>query len=308
MESPNSGVFAALATPIDTYGKPDANAFARMIDFAVERGVDGLVIGGGTAEYPHFTVEERSTLIAQAVRRLQGRRIAIASIGTSSIHSTLRLACCAVDGGADVLLVPLPYFFRYEREDLVSFCEAVCSAVNVPCWLYNLPGFTAGVTVETAIGLLRSIPNLVGMKDSSGECGHLQLLAAARRGGEFSLFVGDDSLLLDALRAGWNGVVSGIACFAPELIRAVYDAQMSGNGERALRCQKILDKVIEQVVQLPIPWGVRVGLAARGIPNGPMHVPPSAGRIRQAEELTAWLSAWALRHGLNLREVWTGLG
>ena len=139
MESPNSGVFAALATPIDTYGKPDANAFACMIDFAVERGVDGLVIGGGTAEYPHFTVEERSTLIAQAVRRLQGRRIAIASIGTSSIHSTLRLACCAVDCGADVLLVPPPYFFRYEREDLVSFCKERLASFKKPEKIVFLP-------------------------------------------------------------------------------------------------------------------------------------------------------------------------
>lgn len=308
MELPKSGVFAALVTPIDGQGRPDPDAFERVIDFVVERGMEGVVIGGGTAEYPHFSEEERAALIAQAVRRMRGERIVIASVGTSSIYSTLRLARCAVDCGADALLIPMPHFFRYEQEDLASFCEAVCAAVSIPCLLYNLPSFTAGVSVETSIQLFRNVPNLVGMKDSSGDRNRLERLACARAGGEFSLFVGDDSLLLDALRAGWNGVVSGIASFAPELIRAVYESYRSGDTERASRCQHALDEVIEQVVRLPIPWGVRVGLAARGIPVGPMHVPPSAKRLRQIEDFSAWLTTWAEDHGLRLGDAWQNIG
>lgn len=307
MEFPLSGVFAALATPIDEEGRPDADAFERVINFVAERGVKGVVIGGGTAEYPHFSTEERAAFTAQAVRRIRGNGIVIASIGTSSIYSTLHLARCAVDAGVDALLVPMPHFFQYEQEDLVSFCEAVCAAVPVPCLLYNLPSFTAGVSVESAIHLLRSVPNLVGMKDSSGDRDHLAPLSRARVNDEFSLFVGDDSLLLDALHAGWDGVVSGIACFAPELICAVYNSYSNGDEERARCCQQMLDELIEQVVRLPIPWGVRIGLAARGVPNGPMHVPPSRNRLRQAEELRAWLDAWSAGRGLRLQDVWSDI-
>ncbi len=307
MESPRSGVFAALATPVDAHGRPDEDAFGRAIDFVTERGIDGVVIGGGTAEYPHFTIEERSALVGQAVRRIGGERPVIASIGTSSIHSTVRLARCAADSGADVLLIPMPHFFRYAQEDLISFCEAVCASVSIPCWLYNLPSFTAGVAVESAIELLHGVPNLVGMKDSSGERSNLQPLAEARSRGEYAVFVGDDSLLFDALCAGWNGVVSGIACFAPELIRAVYDAHKAGDVARARRRQDLLDEVIEQIVQLPIPWGVRIGLGARGVPNGPMHVPPSPRRAKQTEELGAWLAAWTEKRGMGLRDVWKNL-
>jgi 4-hydroxy-tetrahydrodipicolinate synthase len=202
----------------------------------------------------------------------------------------------------------MPYFFQYDQEDLTSFCEAVCAAAPIPCWLYNLPSFTAGIRVENAIGMLRDIPNLVGMKDSSGNRDHLEILGRERARGEASIFVGDDSLLLDALRAGWSGVVSGIACFVPELIRAVYDAHVSGDAERAARWQQSLDELIEQVVRMPIPWGVRTGLEARGIPNGPMHVPPSAHRARQAEEFRTWMAAWAEQLGLKLQEVWSSLG
>jgi len=305
MEFPHSGVFAALATPIHVDGRPDIETFGRVVEFVAERGVDGVVIGGGTGEYPHFSEEERTAVLARAVRLLRGERTVIASIGTSSIFSTLRLAHCAVDCGADALLIPMPHFFQYQQEDMISFCESVCADIAVPCLLYNLPSFTGGVTVDTAIHLLSNIPNLIGMKDSSGDRGHLEPLARARVNGKFSLFVGDDSLLLDALRAGWNGVISGIACFVPELIRAVYDAHKSGDVERSGRLQKMLDQVIEHVVSLPIPWGVRVGLAARGVSNGPMHVSPSANRLRQMQDLCSWLTTWAADRGMKLRDVWT---
>jgi 4-hydroxy-tetrahydrodipicolinate synthase len=304
MSSPVSGVYAALITPIDDDGRIDAAAFDRVIDFVADRGVDGIVIGGGTGEYPHFEITDRAQLAAHAVQRMKGRGIVITCVGTSSIHSTIRLAKSAADSGSDALLVPMPYFFRYEQQDLAAYCERVCASVAAPCLLYNLPSFTNELRAETAIQLLKSIPNLVGMKDSSGETGNLEPLAAARAERKYSMFVGDDSLLLGALRAGWNGVISGIACFVPELIGAVYRSYSAGNHAQAAAYQEALDEVIEHVVQIPIPWGVRVGLKARGIPNGPMHVPPSGERLRQMDELGVWLNEWASDRGLALPSVW----
>jgi 4-hydroxy-tetrahydrodipicolinate synthase len=304
MSFPVSGVLAALATPVDDAGRIDLTTFDRVIDFAVDRGVDGVVIGGGTAEYPAFELDDRARLAAQAVRRIQGRGSVVTCVGTASIHSTLRLARMAADSGSDALLIPMPHFFRYEQQDLAAFCEEVCRSVSTPCLLYNLPSFTNGVNVETAIHLLESIPNLMGMKDSSGVKANLAPLAQARKRRGFSLFVGDDSILLDAFQAGWDGVVSGIACFVPELITAVYRAHRSGNEPQAAAYQAVLDEVIEHVVQLPIPWGVRVGLAARGIPNGPMHVPPTAERRAEIAELGIWLRHWAEERGLALPQVW----
>jgi 4-hydroxy-tetrahydrodipicolinate synthase len=304
MKLPLSGVFAALITPIDANGRPDMEAFDRVIDFVFERGVDGVVIGGGTAEYPHFNIADRAALAARAVGRVAGRGMVITCVGTSSIHSTLRLAQSAAGSGSDALLVPMPFFFRYEQDDLASYCETVCASVSVPWLLYNLPSFTNGIEVSTAIRLLNSVPNLIGMKDSSGDTGNLGPLGLAHKKSGFSLFVGDDSLLLGALQAGWDGVVSGIACFVPELIAAVYRSYRDGGEARASDCQATLDLLIEEVVRLPIPWGVRVGLAARGVANGPMHLPPSRARLRQMDELRDWLRNWADARGLGLERVW----
>ncbi len=304
MNSPLSGVFAALATPIDDLGRIDIATFERIVDFTLDRGVDGIVLGGGTAEYPHFSVEDRARLSELAVRRANGRGTVITCVGTSSIHSTLQLARCAQDTGSDLLLVPMPFFFRYEQQDLTAFVEAVCGAVTMPCLLYNLPSFTNSLDVSTAVELIDGNPNVVGIKDSSGDKERLKPLADARETRNFSLFVGDDSLLLDALTAGWDGVVSGIACFVPELIAAVYNSYRKNDEQRARACQATIDQVIEYLVRLPIPWGVRVGLETRGIPNGPMHVPPSPQRRVQMDEMAQFLACFAAQNDLQLGGIW----
>jgi 4-hydroxy-tetrahydrodipicolinate synthase len=304
MNSPLSGVFAALATPIDDLGRIDLVTFERIVDFTLDRGVDGIVLGGGTAEYPHFSIDDRARLSALAVRRANGRGVVITCVGTSSIHSTLQLARCAQDSGSDLLLVPMPFFFRYEQQDLAAFVDAVCRAVTTRCLLYNLPSFTNPLDISTALQLIDETPNVVGMKDSSGDSERLKPLADARQSRSFSLFVGDDSLLLEALSAGWDGVVSGIACFVPELIAAVYRSYRKNDEKRARICQDTVDRVIEYLVRLPIPWGVRVGLETRGIPNGPMHVPPSPQRRVQMDEMAGWLIRWAAQNNLELGGVW----
>ena len=300
-----SGVFAALCTPIDGLGRPDLAAFDRHIDFLMERGIEGVVIGGGTAEYPHFNPAERMALAVRAIQRMAGQGRVVVCVGTSSIFSTLRLAREAADSGCDALLLPMPYFFRYSQDDLISYCETVCASVSAPVFLYNLPSFTNPLEVATALQLLESVPNLVGLKDSSGKEENLEALATAHGKRNFSLFVGDDGLLLNALRAGWDGVVSGIASFAPELITAVYRSYRDGHEDKALANQASLEELIQRVIaDLPIPWGVRLGLAARGIPNGAMHLPPSPARLRQMEEIRISFGDWAAARGLELDRVW----
>lgn len=286
------GAYAALITPIDEHGATDLATLDRVVDFVMGHGVNGVVAGGGTGEYPHFTVAERVAAIARVRRRLKRPAPLIASIGTSSIHSTLDLAHRAADEGADYLLIPTPYFFHYNQDDLAAFCESVCASVSLPCLLYNLPSFTAGFTVETASRLLESVSNLVGMKDSSGDECNLEPLAALRGRLPVSIFVGDDSMLLPALTAGWDGVISGIACFAPDLILSIYRAWCAGKKEEAVAQQRVLDDLIEKLVRMPIPWAVRIGLEMRGIPNGPLHQPVAESRKAAIADFQSWVRDW----------------
>jgi 4-hydroxy-tetrahydrodipicolinate synthase len=285
-----SGVYAALVTPLDEDGNVDNQTFDRLVDFVMERGVDGVAVGGGTAEYPHFELEERKELITRAICRVAGRGSCYVGIGASSVRTTLKLAEHAAQVGCQALLLPMPHFFHYEQHDLRAFCESVARTVQAPCLLYNLPAFTNTLDLETAVQLLRHEEYLVGIKDSSGDRHNLARLAQARARDEFSLVIGDDALLWDALGAGWDGVISGIACFLPELLVSLYRSFRAGDYDTARHCQELLDQLIEEIVKLPIPWGIRVALGLRGIPTGPLPLPLSPVRKQQIAEFRSWLS------------------
>jgi len=285
-------IFAALCTPIDGHGRPDLSAFDGVIDFVVDRGIEGVVLGGATAEFPHFSVGDRAALIRRAVEKMAGRGPVVANVGTSSVFPAIELARQAADAGCAALLLSMPYFFRYSQDDLAAYCQAVCAGVQIPVLLYNLPAFAAPIEAPTALRLFENVPNLIGIKDSSGERPNLTALAAPRS--RPVLFAGYDSLLLEALRAGWHGVVSGIACFAPEVVVAIVRSFRAGRADEASGHQAILTELAERVVgPLPIPWGIRLGLEARGLAIGPPHLPASPPRRRQIEEIRAWLKRWA---------------
>ncbi len=305
MRSKIAGAFAALITPIDDSGRIDFDAFDRLIDFTLERELDGVVIGGATAEYTHFSVDDRARIAAQASKRIAGRAKMIVCAGTSSIYSTLELTTRIEELQPAAVLLPMPYFFRYEQQDLHAFCEQACQSSDLPFLLYNLPGFTNPLEVKTAIHLMSTVPNLIGMKDSSGFRENLTPLAEGKKSGDYCLLVGSDNLLLSSARAGWDGVISGIACFAPELIGAIHRNYRNANIEEAERLQGLLDEIIEQVICLPVPWIVRIGLSVRGIANGPMHLPLSPSRAKQICDFKVWFRAWAERHDLALEGVWS---
>ena len=292
MNSKLQGVYAALLTPWDSYGNVDYDAYDRILDFLLERGVEGVVTGGATGEYPLLDMAERAELIARTGRRVHGEARMLVSIGAASIRSCLKLGECAIAAGSEALLIPMPHFFRYEQHDLRAFCETVCRTLKAPCLLYNIPSFTNSLHVETAIQLLHSENNLLGIKDSSGDKSNLRKLAEARKKRNFSLFVGDDGLLFDALAAGWDGAVSGIACFVPELVVELFKDFKAGDHQSARWAQDHLHKLIREILRLPIPWGIRVGLAARGLPAGHFALPLSDLRRGQVAALRGWMSSW----------------
>jgi dihydrodipicolinate synthase/N-acetylneuraminate lyase len=114
------------------------------------------------------------------------------------------------------------------------------------------------------------------------------------------LLVGDDHLLLAGLRAGWNGGISGVAGFCPELLVALHRSATVGDMEQAARYQRVLDEVIEQIAPFPTPWGIRIGLSARGIDTGPLPLPLSARRQAQARAFREWCGKTEIPHPSSL--------
>jgi 4-hydroxy-tetrahydrodipicolinate synthase len=287
-----TGVIAAVATPVTANGGLHLATFERLIDFLIESGVHGLCLGGATSEYPNTAIVDRRAAISAAARRLPVDRALLVAIGAPSFRQVLELGGSAREAGCRAVLLPMPMFFRYEQQDLQAFAGEVSRTLARPLLLYDLPDFTNGLEPTTVITLLNDERFIVGIKDSSGVPEHLSAYAQARAGRDWTLLVGHDGLLFDGLRAGWNGTVSGIACFCPELPLAIYRSCTSGDVEGARKLQALLDEVVVQLGALPAPWGIRIALEVRGFDMGPLPLPLSASRREQVNRYREWLPGW----------------
>lgn len=289
------GVFAAVATPTRADGWMDAGVFEQLIDFLVDAGVGGVCLGGATSEYPHVDLADRKIAITRAARRLPKGCALLVGIGAQNLRDVLDLGHAAFASGAPAVLLPMPMFFQYAQGDLRAFCAEVSRTLRTPCLLYDLPDFTNPLHPETAVALMRDEEFIAGIKDSSGRIENLSTFASARDGRDWTLLVGHDRLLHDGLNAGWDGTISGVAGFCPELPLAIYRSFVDGNRTRGAGLQALLDELLAQFALLPTPWAVRAGLEVRGFSMGPFPLPLSAERRTQIGEYTAWLPDWLQR-------------
>ena len=286
-----AGIFAAVPTPIDATGAVDDAAFDRLIDFLAGSGLDGVCVGGATGEYPLFDVREREALIRRAAARLPDGQRLLVGIGAGALAQTLALGVSAFAAGAEAVLVPAPFFFRYGQPDLDAFFRRVGDALGGRCLLYDLPTFTTPIETATIIDLLRSDAHYIGLKDSSGRASRLAELARARGAEAWSLFVGDDILLRQGVAAGWNGGISGLAAFCPELLLQLYRSAAGGSENEAARCDALLAELIGRIGACPVPWAVRAGLRARDLDIGSPPLPLSPGRRDDLRRFEDWLRA-----------------
>jgi 4-hydroxy-tetrahydrodipicolinate synthase len=289
------GVFAAVATPTRDDGRMNVAVFERLVDFLVGAGVHGICLGGATSEYPRTDIADRKAAIEAARARVPQGRLLLVGVGAQTTRQALELGDAAFSAGAAAALLPTPMFFRYSQADLHAYCAEVSRTLRRPCLLYDLPEFTNPLLPETSIALMRDEEFITGIKDSSGRIENLSAFVGARDDRQWDLLVGHDRLLADGLHAGWNGTVSGIAGFCPELPLAIYDSVTQGNGARTTALQALLDELLVQFAALLTPWAVRVGLEVRGFPMGPFPLPVSPDRARDIEAFRVWVQHWLTR-------------
>lgn len=291
-----SGIFAALVTPVDEEGIVSSEILEELTDFVVGRGVTGICLGGATSEYIHFDLPDRKRIITTVAKKAAGRVPLLSAVGASTLSRVLELARHSADMGCTALLVPAPHFFHYEERDLETFFRKVFSSVSLPCLIYDLPGFTTPLEIDAIQRLLLTAQNVVGLKDSSGVTRYQARLAMAKEQSDYSLLVGDDRLLYSGLAAGWDGAVSGVACLCPELLVRLYREFRNGDRAGAKQYQALLDELTGEILKLPFPWGIRVGLGVRGIPTGPLPLPLAAVRKQQIIQFRDWLPGWLDRN------------
>ncbi len=282
-----------MLTPRLPGGEPDPAAFQRNLEFALAGGVAGICVGGATGEYPALSADQRRGLLERARSLTPAHVLLIAGAGAATLAESVALAAHAAACGAGAVLLPPPHFFPYAPDDVEAFYREAARAIRLPILIYHLPAFTTGVPAEVALRLVDEVPNIVGLKDSSGALDTLAALTERLPGRAWRV-VGNDAVLESALAAGCcDAVISGVAGVLPELVVEVF---CTGRARAAAR----LAEFIHRIDAFPTPWGLKLAAESRGLFPARFAVPLSERRRAQARAFEEWFADWWRRTALEL--------
>jgi 4-hydroxy-tetrahydrodipicolinate synthase len=221
------GVITALITPLRD-GKVDEAAFTTLLERQIAAGIHGVVPMGTTGESASLTADEHRRVVELCVQVAAGRIRVIAGAGSSATDKAIELARLAKTVGADGALVVTPYYNRPSQAGLAAHFEAVADAVQLPLLLYNVPGRTGVDLANETVARLAAHPNIVGIKDATGDLSRVSWMHA-RIGGQFDLISGDDAGYLGYHAQGGVGVISVTSNVAPEAMVALHQAAAAGD-------------------------------------------------------------------------------
>jgi 4-hydroxy-tetrahydrodipicolinate synthase len=258
------GSIVAIVTPMLEDGSLDLAAFRALIDFHAEQGTDGIVVVGTTGESPTVNVEEHERLIAEAVKHAAKRIPIIAGTGANSTREAIELAAFSKKAGADASLSVVPYYNKPTQEGLYLHFKAIAEAVDMPHILYNVPGRTVADMNNDTVLRLAQIPNIVGIKDATGNIERgSDLLRRAPK--DFAVYSGDDASTLALMLLGAHGAISVTANVAPKLMHEMCVAALNGEVAKAreinFRLLGLHRNLFIEANPIPVKWAVsRMGL------------------------------------------------
>ena len=281
------GVIVPLATPFDRTGEIDEAAFRREVSFMIERGVDGVVVGGSTGEGYALTDAEFADLVEVAVDAAAGRVPVVASVIADSTRAAVsRATAAAAHPIAALQVAPPHYIFAPDAAGQVEFYRAIGDAVPLPVIVYNVIPW-ANVTAETAIAIMRAAPSVVAIKQSDRDFGAYAALVEAV--GADRVFAAIDAGLLSCYELGAAGSIAAIAPAAPEANVRLWQAVRQRD---RLRCHAIHRGLLALWATLAapnLPARVKAALTVQGVaagfPRSPMAPATAAETAAIADAL-----------------------
>jgi len=250
------GVYAAMATPINRDGDVDPVGIRNVVNYLFENGVDGLSILGSTGEGPSLTIGQRQHALEASLEAANGRGAVFTGAASSVVSEVIASLKTIAGTGAQGALVPPPYYYRLDTEGIIGYYQRIAEASPVPIIMYNIPSMTKLQIPLQAVRVLIAHPNVMGLKDSSGDFGYFSSLARIARESEgFTLYTGSDTMLAASLFVGGHGIIGGAVNVVPDVMAAIYRAYQQGDTANAVA---LAEKVVQanaamQVGTFPAP-------------------------------------------------------
>ena len=265
------GVITALVTPFSDAGIDEA-AFSRLIERQIAGGVHGLVPVGTTGETSTLSHEEHKRVVSLCVEVTKGRVPVIAGAGSNSTAEAVEFVRHAEEAGADAVLVVTPYYNRPSQEGLFRHYEAVARATHLPVFVYNVPSRTSVDVSHATLARLSEIPNIVGVKDATGDLSRpsLQRLDC---GEGWVMLSGDDNSALGYVAHGGHGCISVTANVAPTACAQMMESAMKGDFVAARRLQDRLIRLHKALFLDASPSPAKFALARLGLCREDVRLP-----------------------------------
>ena len=262
------GIISALITPFDSNEDIDEEALETLINWTIDKGINGVFIVSSTGESWALSFEEKVRLFKATVSIVDKRMPVIAGVGVSSTREAIRLSEAAQAAGADYTCAVPPSFVRPSQDELITHYSALARATDIPLLLYNIPMLAGNVVEMPGVKTVAErYPNIAGIKDSSGDLTGLIALMLNRRP-DFSVFTGIDTLVLPGLMAGSQGAILGSANICPELSLEVVRLFDAGQIEEASAVQNRLTRIWLAMGLGSFPAPVKAAMELVGLPAG----------------------------------------
>lgn len=238
---PFRGLISPMATPLADPDRLDAAGVERLVTHLIAGGVHALFILGTTGEGPSLSHRTRKELIRQAASIAGDRVPVFVAITDSSRLESVELAEFAARHGASALVLSAPYYYPMTQPELTGYVERLAPDLPLPFFLYNMPSHTKVSFEPETVLHLAGLPNLAGLKDSSGDLEYFRSVrdAIACRP-DFALLMGPEELLVQAIAIGAHGGVCGGSNVFPELFVKLYEAARDGRGSEAARLHDLV--------------------------------------------------------------------
>lgn len=283
-------VITAMVTPIHPEkDKVCKKRIHHLVNHLIANGSDGLVVAGTTGESPTLSHDEKIKLFRQVIETNAGRAKLIAGTGSNNTAETISFTKEVAElGGIDAVLVVAPYYNKPNQDGLYAHFVAVAEASDLPVVIYNIPGRSVvNIEPETIIRLAK-LPNIVGVKESSGNLDNISKIIAETPE-DFLVYSGDDSLTLPILAVGGDGVISVASHVVGKEMQEMIQAFARGEVQKAASIHRSLLPIMNGLFAVPNPAPTKYLLNQQGISVGPVRLPLVDLNAEQGTKLQAIL-------------------
>lgn len=272
IQSKLRGTGVALVTPFNQDGSVDFSSLEKLINHCIDGGVEYLVSLGTTGESVNLTKEEKKDVLGFTIEKNAGRVPLVAGFGGNSTHALLKEIGSYDFKGIDAILSVSPYYNKPTQEGIYQHYKAVAEQSPVPVILYNVPGRTSSNMQAATTLRLAQLPNIIGMKEASGDFAQCMQLAK-NKPENFLLISGDDNITLGLIAYGFDGVISVVGQAFPKIFTNMVRASLRGDFENARKLHYQINDITDMLFAEGNPAGVKYALELQGVCEANLRLP-----------------------------------